>query len=145
MMKLTIRYNEKVRKSWRNLLIMFTMLAVIYVYINPNFWFNFLYIPLALAAALNYYINRKYQYITIDGDMLRRNEPFPKKINLSEVTRIKKFAGDYTLCTPDKELTISTEYIDKESLRDLEKVLCNLPVKIEEIPVNRWVDLKAAH
>ncbi len=55
--------------------------------------------------------------------MMEVNGPLGKKINLSEVKRIRKFAGDYRLQTGEKELVINTLYIDTESRTELTEKL----------------------
>ncbi len=147
-MKLSIPYDKKVLKfhrTWRILGIFYVLIGLVQVFLNPQSLTSYFYFVLGLITIALYLKYYKKDYLTIEDGVLRRNDPFPKRIKLSEVTCIKKFAGEYTFITPGKALTIGTEYVDKDSLKDLEEVLNNLPVKIEEIPVNRWVDLKAAH
>ncbi len=54
---------------------------------------------------------------------------FGKKLNLTEIKSIKKFAGDYILKTDNKELTINTQMIDSNSLTDLNTELEKLDVE----------------
>ena len=49
-----------------------------------------------------------------------------KKINLNEIKRIKKFAGEYILKTDSTELKINTDLIEEKSLSELNTVLENL-------------------
>lgn len=44
-------------------------------------------------------------YLTIENGIIKTNNPFGKKMNLTEIKRIKKFAGDYILKTDKAELT----------------------------------------
>lgn len=69
------------------------------------------------------------QYLTIEDGVITKNNLFPKKINLIEITKIKKFSGDYILKTNNGELTINTRLIDKKSLADLDTVLEKLDVE----------------
>ena len=57
------------------------------------------------------------------------NSPFGKKLNLIEIKRIKKFAGDYILKTDEKELAINTQIINPSSLAELNAVLEKLNVE----------------
>jgi len=57
------------------------------------------------------------------------NGPFGKKLILTEIKRIKKFAGDYILKTDEKELTINTQIIDPNSLAELNAELKKLNVE----------------
>ncbi len=83
-----------------------------------------------LALITHYYVKQK-QYLTIKNGILIKNSLFPKKINLNQIRRIKKFAGDYTLITENSKLTIDTQVIDKNSLKELNSELEKLEVKWE--------------
>ncbi|WP_321286696.1 hypothetical protein [uncultured Sunxiuqinia sp.] len=47
------------------------------------------------------------------------NESFGKKLNLTRIKRIKKFAGDYILKTDNTELSTNTQIIAPNSLAEL--------------------------
>ena len=53
----------------------------------------------------------------------------PKHINLSEINRIKKFAGDYKLKINKVEFIIDTQIIEPNSLADLNAELEKLNVE----------------
>jgi len=77
-----------------------------------------------------FYINEYFnQYLTIGDGIIKVNSLFGKKINLNEIKRIKKFAGDYIIKTDTSELTISTQIIDPNSLTELNTELEKLDVK----------------
>lgn len=67
-------------------------------------------------------------YLTLGKDFIRRNDsPFFKKIGLSQITEIKKFAGDWILKHGNnKELVISPQVMDEQGLSDFEKFLTKL-------------------
>ena len=67
--------------------------------------------------------------MSIENGILTVNGPIGKKLNLTEIKRIKKFAGDYILKTDKKELTINTQIIDPNSLAELNAVLGKLNVE----------------
>ena len=69
------------------------------------------------------------QYLTIENGIVKTNSPFGKKMNLTEIKRIKKFAGDYILKTDKAELTINTQIIDPNSLAELNTELEKLNVE----------------
>jgi hypothetical protein len=76
-----------------------------------------------------YFYQRNYKYLTIENGIINLNGPFGKKINLTEIKRIKKFAGDYIIKTDKKELTINTQIIDPSSLAKLNAELEKLNVE----------------
>ena len=59
------------------------------------------------------------QYLTLKNNFIIQNFPFGKKINLSEIKEIKRFAGDYQLKKDQTTLTINTTIIAKDSLKKL--------------------------
>ena len=76
-----------------------------------------------------YFYQKNYKYLTIENGIINVNGPFGKKLNLTEIKRIKKFAGDYILKTDKKELTINTQIIDPNSLAELNAELEKLNVE----------------
>ncbi len=76
-----------------------------------------------------YCYEKKKQYLTIKNGILKKNTLFPKNINLNEINRIKKFAGDYKLKTNKSEFIIDTQIIDPNSLAELNTVLEKLNVE----------------
>ena len=76
-----------------------------------------------------YFYQRNYKYLTIENGIINLNGPFGEKINLTEIKRIKKFAGDYIIKTDKKELTINTQIIDPSSLAELNAELEKLNVE----------------
>lgn len=75
-----------------------------------------------------YFYQRQNKYVTIADGYIQINAPFGKKLNLNEVQRIRKFAGDYILKTDKKELVINTKIVDMDSLKDLDNELQKLDV-----------------
>ena len=75
-----------------------------------------------------FFYRKKYYYLTIIKDNIRVNGPLGKELKLTEVKRIKKFAGDYIIKTDQKEMTINTQIIDPNSLKELDAELKKLDV-----------------
>jgi hypothetical protein len=93
------------------------------------FWTDYGWLFISIAYLGIYAYQEKYKYLTIENGMIQVNGPVRKKLNLSEVTQIRKFAGDYILKTDSKELTINTQIIETASLTELNKELEKLNVK----------------
>ncbi len=77
----------------------------------------------------NLFLREKESYLTIENGIISVNQPFGKKINLTEIKRIKKLGGDYILKSDKKELTINTQIIDPNSLAELNTALKKLNVE----------------
>ena len=75
-----------------------------------------------------FFYRKKYYYLTIINDNIRVNGPLGKELKLTEIKRIKKFAGDYIIKTDRKEMTINTQIIDPNSLKELDVELEKLEV-----------------
>ena len=95
---------------------------------EPN-WTDYGWIFISLMYLGLYFYQKNYKYLTIENGIINVNGPFGKKLNLTEIKRIKKFAGDYILKTDKSELTINTQIIDPNSLAELNAELEKLNVE----------------
>ena len=85
-----------------------------------------------IVSLIIYFYESKYHYLTIKDGFIRKNTPFSSKMDLAELTAVKKFAGDYVLKTPSREMTIDTQIIDPDSLKELDQILekLNIPQRM---------------
>jgi hypothetical protein len=99
-------------------------------------WTDYGYLVIGILYIGHYLYDLTNQYLTIENGTIRKNGLYGywKKINLNEINWIKKFAGDYTLKTEQKELKINTELIDKDALSELNKILTELNLPPEKTP-----------
>jgi len=99
-------------------------------------WTDYGYLVAGILYIGHYLYDLTNQYLTIESGTIRKNGlyGFGKRINLNEINWIKKFAGDYTLKTEERELKINTELIDKDSLTELNKILGELNLPPEKTP-----------
>ena len=95
---------------------------------EPN-WTDYGWFFISLMYLGIYYYQKKYNYLSIENGIINVNGPFGKKLNLTEIKWIKKFAGDYILKTDEKELTINTQIINPSSLAELNAELKKLDVE----------------
>jgi hypothetical protein len=95
---------------------------------EPN-WTDYGWIVISIMYLGLYFYQKNYKYLTIENGIINVNGPFGKKLNLTEIKRIKKFAGDYILKTDKNELTINTQIIDPNSLAELNTELEKLNVE----------------
>ena len=92
-------------------------------------WIDYGWILISLAYFGIYFYQKKYKYVSIENGILTVNGPLGKKLNLTEIKRVKKFAGDYILKSDKKDLTINTQIIDPNSLAELNAELEKLNVE----------------
>ena len=98
-------------------------------YDRENRWTDYGYIVFAILYLVIFIYQKQNKYLTIKNGILKINGSFGKKVNLTEIKRIKKFAGDYIIKTDKKELTINTQIIDPKSLTELNEELEKLNVE----------------
>ena len=68
---------------------------------NTYFWIGF-----GLLYLVIYFYQKIEKYISIENGFIKQNWPFGKCLQLSEIKRIRHFAGDFTLKTTNKTLKI---------------------------------------
>jgi hypothetical protein len=89
---------------------------------KPN-WTDYGWIVISAMYLSLYFYQRQNKYLTIEHGFIKENSPFGKKINLTDIKQIKKFAGDYIIKTEKTKLTINTQIIDPNSLTELKNEL----------------------
>lgn len=125
-----IRYKKKFLRSKLLFGVGFTLLGIASILFADNsVFFIYGYISLGLLSLATYLFEKQKQYLKIENGVLTKNSLFPKNIYLSDIIQIKKFAGDLTLITSTKKLTINIELIDEESFIELELLLKTLALK----------------
>jgi hypothetical protein len=92
------------------------------------------YLVMAAMFLGSYFYERHYGYLTLKADTIQKNTLTGKPIGLSEVRRIKKFAGDYILETETAKMTINTHIIAPDCLEMLDKALSLLELPPELTP-----------
>ena len=128
--KMKIQY----KKRQLNFNLIFGIIWLTYFLIQLIFdeeihWIDYGWILISLAYFGIYFYQKKYKYVSIENGILTVNGPLGKKLNLTEIKRIKKFAGDYILKSDKKDLTINTQIIDPNSLAELNAKLEKLNVE----------------
>jgi hypothetical protein len=94
-------------------------------------WTDYGYLIVGILYLGHYLYDLNNQYLTIENGSIRKNVlyGFGKKINVNEINRIEKYAGDYIIRTLEKELKINTGLIEEKSLEEFNEILkkLNLP------------------
>ena len=122
------------KKRQLNFNLIFGIIWFVYFFVKLYFddklhWIDYVWILMSLTYFGSYFYQKKYKYVSIENGILTVNGPFGKKLNLTEIKRIKKFAGDYIIKTNKKELTINTQIIEPNSLAKLNAELEKLNVE----------------
>jgi hypothetical protein len=99
------------------------------IFDGENRWTDYGYLFISILYLTLYFYQRQNNYLTIERGVIKINGLFGKKLKLTEIQSIKKFAGDYILKTDKKEFTINTQMIDPNSLAELNTELEKLKVE----------------
>jgi hypothetical protein len=125
-----IHYQKKRLHTSLLLVVLWLTISTIGIFTKENrSWTDFGFFLISILYFGMYFYEKKNQYLTLDAHFLSLNQPFGKKIELSELIQIKKFAGDYILKTANTELRINTQIIDSKSLSELDAELNKLNVE----------------
>ena len=130
-MKMRIRYKKRllnIEFNFRNYMVSLVLYFGVLRKKTLN-WTDYGWIVISLMYLGMYFYQKNYNYLTIENGIIKVNGPFGKKLNLIEIKRIKKFAGDYILKTDEKELAINTQIINPSSLAELNAELEKLNVE----------------
>lgn len=101
--------------------------VVIILTLNKKFlWNDYIFSACALVFFGTYIFEKRNQYLTITETEIRKNSLISKTIQLKDIVSVRKFAGDYTLKSPSKEMKINTAVIEEKSLLKLDKVINGL-------------------
>ena len=125
-----IEHNKRQLK--RNLIIGFIWLAffiISLIFSEKLSWINIGWGFISLMYFGLYFYQKKYKYLSIKNGIININGPLGKKLKLSELKQIRKFAGDYILKSDGKELSIDTQIINTEALLQLDQELEKLNVE----------------
>ena len=124
--KMNIRFTKKRLKHYLIFGILWLVFGTTAVIFDSENVFNYVHLIIGILYFGTYLFENNKQYLTIENGIISKNHLIPKKINLNEIRRINKFAGDYILKTDSTELRINTELIEEKSLEELHTLLDNL-------------------
>jgi len=122
-----IRYKKKRLKFYLIMTIFWLIFGAFNLIFNDfGKWTTYTWLGISVMYIAIYSFDYFNQYLTIHNNVIKENHLFGKKIKLTEIKQIKKFAGDYILKTEKTELTINTQIIDEKSLVELNLILDKL-------------------
>ena len=124
--KMKIRFTKKRLKHYLIFGILWLVFGITAVIFDSENVFNYVHLIIGILYFGTYLFENNKQYLIIENGIISKNHLIPKKINLNEIRRINKFAGDYILKTDSTELRINTELIEEKSLEELHTLLDNL-------------------
>lgn len=135
---MNIRYNKKVQRKELVLGSIFFFLGLVFIWNEPRNFLRYGLLFLGLVHLISGLYKIKNPYVILQRGIIKRSGIFPKLIELSEIAKIRQFAGDYILFSDDKKLKINSELMNKHQQAELENMLRSLKIPLEETPVKKY-------
>jgi len=118
-----INYKKKTLNSKLIFGLLWLILGITSIRYNNTHYFYYGYVICGLLYVFNYGFQKHFQYLTITDFSIIKHSFFSKTILFSEITKINYFAGEYSIISDSKKLTINKELIDPSSLKELELII----------------------
>ena len=93
-----------------------------------QFFFVYAWLILGLLEIGTWYYQNKFQYLQIENNVLTKNSLFPKSIELSKITAIRKYRNSFLIESKEKNIKIYKDVISTGSLYQLTDLLNEIQV-----------------
>lgn len=133
--------NYSKQKQRHNLILgsFFTIVGTVLIFDEPSNLPRYYPLLFGLAQFWLYFLKGRHPYLKVEKDELTVYKLRAKKVNLAEVWRVRKFAGEITLFTPETRLNINSRVIDKSSLQELKNFIDTINPTAEDNPSRKVV------
>lgn len=135
---MTIPYNQKVRRKELIFGSIFLVTGIAFLWNGSDSIFRYGFLLVGLLHLASGFFQIKVPYIKEENGILTRAGLFPKTIRLSEVEKIRKFAGDYTLFSAQKKLKINSALVDNRHIEQQQNLMESLSVPVDETPPKKY-------
>ncbi len=99
---------------------------------------HYIQLILGILMVSSFFLERKFGYLSIEDGILKKYFFIKRVIEIDKITNIQSLPGRIKLVTPQKNLSINTSIIDKESISDLYRVLGAIQLESQENPFTGW-------
>ncbi len=93
-----------------------------------QFFFVYAWLILGLLEIGTWYYQNKFQYLQIENNVLTKNSLFPKSIELSEITAIRKYRNSFLIESKEQNIKIYKDVISTDSLYQLTDLLNEIQI-----------------
>ena len=93
-----------------------------------QFFFVYAWLILGLLEIGTWYYQNKFQYLQIENNVLTKNSLFPKSIELSKITAIRKYRNSFLIESKETNIKIYKDVISTDSLYQLTDLLNEIQV-----------------
>lgn len=135
---MTVRYSKKVVRKDLVLGSLFLILGIFFILEEPSNVIRYGFLLISLLHLISGFYQLRMPYLKLEKGSITRGGLISKSISLSEVERIRKFAGDYTLYTSDKKLKIHSELVNRTEIDELDKLMRSIEVPLDETPPKEY-------
>ena len=98
-----------------------------------QFFFVYAWLILGLLEIGTWYYQNKFQYLQIENNVLTKNSLFPKSIELSKITAIRKYRNSFLIESKEQNIKIYKDVISTDSLYQLTELLNEIQVRSSEV------------
>ena len=116
----------------------FVIFGALKTYEGTADFVHYIQLVLGILMVSSFFLERKFGYLRIENGMLTKYFFIKRVIEIDKITNIQSLPGRIKLATPEKNLSINTSIIDKESIKDLYRVLGSLQLESQENPFTGW-------
>ncbi len=124
-------YKKQKRIIWYLILGLFWIIYSLIFFItdkHPNAIY-YIFLVIGFLYLIGYLNETMNGYVTIKDGKISVNDMFVKKsIPFNQITEIHPFAGDYIIKSKSKEISINTQLLKPDSLKELDQELKKLNV-----------------
>ncbi|MFD2551637.1 hypothetical protein ACFSQP_07405 [Bizionia sediminis] len=94
------------------------------------FWTQIIYLIVGVFYFAEALWNLNKHYLTVTPHYIIENALFGTKINIQNITEIKKFTDEYTIYTSHKKLRVKGRYMTPESLNNFKAFITTLQAQL---------------
>ncbi|PRX49633.1 hypothetical protein [Salegentibacter salegens] len=80
-----------------------------------------------------WYYEHKFHYLQIDNNILTKNSLFPKSIDLTQLSAIRKYKSTFVLESGDVDIKIHKDLIASHSLNQLTDLLSEIQLRPQQV------------
>jgi hypothetical protein len=118
-----VKYKNKILRHSLTFGLLWIVIGTINVILDNSNLYKYSFVILGLMYLANYIYQKHYHYLNLTDSSITKNGLFSKTLLFSDINRVTYIAGEYSLFTATKKLTIYKDLVDPSSLEELETII----------------------
>lgn len=118
-----VKYKNKILRHSLIFELLWLLLGIISISFDSSHYFYYGYVICGLLYLACYAFYSYYHYLTISDSNITKHGLPNKTLLFSDINRVTYIAGEYSLFTATKKLTINKDLVDPSSLEELETII----------------------